>query len=174
MTSQYVANDIIPTYICGRKTAELPLDIFLTVYKKFLAHALAEEQNTKESPCAAAQGPYVPGGSAAAGIVAAAVIVVVAAVAAAVAATVTAAAVVTAVAAAATVTAVAAAPAAAAAEQDDQDDDPVATEAVVIPHIHIPPVRCEAGKGLSSSYAGGAMWCQLILGEFTSIRAEAS
>lgn len=60
MTSQYVANDIIPTYICGRKTAELPLDIFLTVYKKFLAHALAEEQNTKESPCAAAQGPYVP------------------------------------------------------------------------------------------------------------------
>ena len=60
MTSQYVANDIRPTYICGRKTAELPLDIFLTVYKKFLAHALAEEQNTKESPCAAAQGPYVP------------------------------------------------------------------------------------------------------------------
>ena len=60
MTSQYVANNIIPTYICGRKTAELPLDIFLTVYKKFLAHALAEEQNTKESPCAAAQGPYVP------------------------------------------------------------------------------------------------------------------
>ena len=60
MTSQYVANDIIPTYICGRKTAELPLDIFLTVYKKFLAHALAEEQYTKESPCAAAQGPYVP------------------------------------------------------------------------------------------------------------------
>lgn len=60
MTSQYVANDIIPTYSCGRKTAELPLDIFLTVYKKFLAHALAEEQNTKESPCAAAQGPYVP------------------------------------------------------------------------------------------------------------------
>lgn len=60
MTSQYVANDIIPTYICGRKTAELRLDIFLTVYKKFLAHALAEEQNTKESPCAAAQGPYVP------------------------------------------------------------------------------------------------------------------
>ena len=60
MTSQYIANDIIPTYICGRKTAELPLDIFLTVYKKFLAHALAEEQYTKESPCAAAQGPYVP------------------------------------------------------------------------------------------------------------------
>lgn len=60
MTSQYVANDIIPTYICGRKTAELPLDIFLTVYKKFLAHALAAKQNTKESPCAAAQGPYVP------------------------------------------------------------------------------------------------------------------
>ena len=60
MTSQYIANDIIPSYICGRKTAELPLDIFLTVYKKFLAHALAEEQNTKESPCAAAQGPYVP------------------------------------------------------------------------------------------------------------------
>ncbi len=60
MTSQYVANGIIPTYICGRKTAELPLDIFLTVYKKFLAHALAEEQYTKESPCAAAQGPYVP------------------------------------------------------------------------------------------------------------------
>ena len=60
MTSQYVANDIIPTYICGRKTAELPLDIFLTVYKKFLAHALAEEQYTKEGPCAAAQGPYVP------------------------------------------------------------------------------------------------------------------
>lgn len=60
MTSQYVANDIIPTYICGRKTAELPLDIFLTVYKKFLAHALVAKQNTKESPCAAAQGPYVP------------------------------------------------------------------------------------------------------------------
>ena len=60
MTSQYVANGIIPTYICGRKTAELPLDIFLTVYKKFLAHALAKKQNTKESPCAAAQGPYVP------------------------------------------------------------------------------------------------------------------
>lgn len=60
MTSQYIANDIIPTYICGGKTVELPLDIFLTVYKKFLAHALAEEQNTKESPCAAAQGPYVP------------------------------------------------------------------------------------------------------------------
>ena len=60
MTSQYVANGIIPTYICGRKTAELPLDIFLTVYKKFLAHALAEEQYTKESPCAAAQGPFVP------------------------------------------------------------------------------------------------------------------
>lgn len=60
MTSQYIANDIIPTYICGHKTAELPLDIFLTVYKKFLAHALAAKQNTKESPCAAAQGPYVP------------------------------------------------------------------------------------------------------------------
>ena len=60
MTSQYVANDIILTYICGGKTAELPLDIFLTVNKKFLAHALAEELNTKESPCAAAQGPYVP------------------------------------------------------------------------------------------------------------------
>ena len=60
MTSQYVANDIIPTYTCGGKTAGSPLDIFLTLCKKFLAHALAEEQNTKESPCAAAQGPYVP------------------------------------------------------------------------------------------------------------------
>ena len=60
MTSQYIANDIIPTYICGRKIVELALDIFLTAYKKFLAHALAAKQNTKESPCAAAQGPYVP------------------------------------------------------------------------------------------------------------------
>ena len=91
--------------------------------------------------------------------------------AAAAAAVVIAAAVVSAVAAAisaaiAAATAVAAA-ATAAAEQDDQDDDPVTTEAVVIPHIHIPPVRCEAGKGLSSSYAGGAMWCQLSRGEST-------
>lgn len=90
-----------------------------------------------------------------------------------------AAAVVPAVAAAAITAAIAAATAVAAAvttaaEQDEQDDDPVATEAVVIPHIHIPPVRCEAGKGLSSSYAGGGRWCQLIRGELTSIRAESS
>ena len=90
-----------------------------------------------------------------------------------------AAAVVPAVAAAAITAAITAAAAvatavAAAAEQDEQDDDPVATEAVVIPHIHIPPVRCEAGKGLSSSYAGGALWCQLRREESTEIWAAAN
>ena len=109
--------------------------------------------------------------SAAAVIVAAAVVAVVVAAAAAV---VAAAAAIIAAVAAATIAAIATAAVTAAAEQDDQDNDPRTTEAIVIPHIHIPPVRCEAGKGLSSSYAGGAMWCQPIRGEWTAVRAAVS
>lgn len=154
------------------------LDKILTYIDKFLTHqagrlsdAVTEEE---ESPCAFRAGALCAGGSAAAVIIAAA-----AAVATAAAAIVIAAAVVSAVAAAAITAAIAAATAVAAAvttaaEQDEQDDDPVTTEAVVIPHIHIPPVRCEAGKGLSSSYAGGDLWCQLRREESTKIRAVAS